>query len=172
MWKCERNHKEEDNVIQDCHTIIKHDFWCVIIIFSLIIIGLLTAFFADNANIFNYFSFASTITSISLSVIAIIMTLLAEAKNDETKTKMSNFVDKIEKISSDTKLQAQRIENIFRKMEEMYPIYEKIAEQQEAILSKQDKMIRAVEEGMHKADYKDKINQWKESTMQESQKDE
>lgn len=171
MWKCENN-KEDDNAVQDCNVIIKHDFWCVIIILSLIIIGLLTAFFADNANIFNYFSFASTITSISLSVIAIIMTLLAEAKSDETKTKMGNFVDKIEKISSNTKLQAQRIENIFKKMEDMYPIYEKIAEQQEVILSKQDKMIKAVEEGMLKIDYKDKRNQWQESTMQESKKDE
>ena len=80
-WKC--NHKKKKNKqICSCERLVTRDFVYIIIISILIIIFILTMTLGNTAEANNRFSFASTITSIVLSVVAIIMSLFAEYKND------------------------------------------------------------------------------------------
>ena len=60
------------------------------IIFFLFVVGLLTWKLGDNKTVFDQISFAGTVSSIILSVIAIFMTIASENKN----TSMSGIIEK------------------------------------------------------------------------------
>lgn len=89
MWKCNFENKE-------CSSLIKRDFLYIVIILMIIGIGLVTKVFAEDQKAIDLVSFASTITSIILSILAIFMTLISEYKNENTKTKIDMATNKIE----------------------------------------------------------------------------
>ena len=100
MWKCGSQNKE-------CSTLIKRDFLYVVIILVIVSIAILASAFSNDQKAIDLFSFASTITSIILSVLAIFMTLISEYKNENTKTKIDMATNKIEQ-STEHALSVQR----------------------------------------------------------------
>lgn len=80
-WKCNYKKKKNEQPCS-CERLVTRDFVYITIIAILVIIFILAMTIGDTREANNRFSFASTITSIVLSVIAIIMSLFAEYKND------------------------------------------------------------------------------------------
>lgn len=78
------------NEENDCEKLLKKDIVYCFIIFFLFVVGLLTWKLGDNKTVFDQISFAGTISSIILSVIAIFMTIASENKN----TSMSGIIEK------------------------------------------------------------------------------
>lgn len=75
-----------------CHKLKEHDFkYCIGILF-LVIVFICTLTLGNNSKVMEYFSFAGTVSSLILSVLAIIMTILSEYKNEGTKASMENML--------------------------------------------------------------------------------
>ena len=66
------------------------------IIAGIVIVILLTLTFAKNENAINYFSFAGTLSSIILSVVAIFMTINSENESKDAKTQLDRAIAKME----------------------------------------------------------------------------
>lgn len=79
------------NEEKDCEKLLKKDIVYCFIIFFLFVVGLLTWKLGDNKTVFDQISFAGTVSSIILSVIAIFMTIASENKN----TSMSGIIEKV-----------------------------------------------------------------------------
>ncbi|SHH56813.1 hypothetical protein [Clostridium intestinale] len=74
-------------------------------------------------------SFAGTISSIILSVIAIIITLIGESKSDNTKDKLLNVSDSLVKtaeIISNSSNELKEISSITSKIEKLYEYMDKV----------------------------------------------
>lgn len=69
------------NEEKECEKLLKKDIVYCFIIFFLFVVGLLTWKLGDNKTVFDQISFAGTVSSIILSVIAIFMTIASENKN-------------------------------------------------------------------------------------------
>lgn len=78
------------NEEKECEKLLKKDIVYCFIIFFLFVVGLLTWKLGDNKTVFDQISFAGTVSSIILSVIAIFMTIASENKN----TSMSGIIEK------------------------------------------------------------------------------
>lgn len=78
------------NEEKECEKLLKKDMVYCFIIFFLFVVGLLTWKLGDNKTVFNQISFAGTVSSIILSVIAIFMTIASENKN----TSMGGIIEK------------------------------------------------------------------------------
>ncbi len=78
------------NEERECEKLLKKDIVYCFIIFFLFVVGLLTWKLGDNRTVFDQISFAGTVSSIILSVIAIFMTIASENKN----TSMSGIIEK------------------------------------------------------------------------------
>ena len=78
------------NEEKECEKLLKKDMVYYFIIFFLFVVGLLTWKLGDNKTVFDQISFAGTVSSIILSVIAIFMTIASENKN----TSMSGIIEK------------------------------------------------------------------------------
>ena len=78
------------NEEKECEKLLKKDMVYCFIIFFLFVVGLLTWKLGDNKTVFDQISFAGTVSSIILSVIAIFMTIASENKN----TSMSGIIEK------------------------------------------------------------------------------
>lgn len=144
--------------MKPCVRLVKRDFkYSVIMLLGLLIL-LITNHFGDNDKLLNYISFGSTLTSIILSVLAIFMTMLAESKSDETKTRLENLTTTIERVSETISRQARRISDIYTKMEERFVIYERMVKKQDEILERMaalQKSTKSIEEGIKKRSFKD-----------------
>ena len=93
MWDCNKHCKDNEN--KKCFSLAKRD----LILLGGVIIALLTLAFGDNEIAFSHFSFAGTITSIVLSVLAIFMTIQSEAKNENVKSEINIAIDSLRKIN-------------------------------------------------------------------------
>lgn len=107
MWDC--NKHCENNNKNKCYALAKRDLFLLIGI----IIFLLTLTFGDNAIAFSHFSFAGTITSIVLSVLAIFMTIQSEAKNENVKAEINTAVHSLNEVNNQFK---ENIENALNKL--------------------------------------------------------
>lgn len=131
--------------------LVKRDFWYMVIIFSMVLIFILTISFATDGNAFQYFSFTSTLTSIVLSVIAIIMTIVSEQKSDNVKTAIDESVKELQNASKEITLFTEQIneqqaksEAILSKMDEnlsqskmlLHQVLEKTTNLEQNILNK------------------------------------
>lgn len=94
MWDCDKNCDNNKN--NKCYALAKRDLFFLIGI----IICLLTLTFSDNEIAFSHFSFAGTITSIVLSVLAIFMTIQSEAKNENVKAEINAAVHSLNDINN------------------------------------------------------------------------
>mgnify|MGYP004423342919 CR=1 FL=1 len=75
-----------------CHKIKERDYlYCVILLF-IVIVFICTITMIRDENVADYLSFAGTVSSIILSVLAIIMTILAEKKMEIEKIKTNGTI--------------------------------------------------------------------------------
>lgn len=85
--------------IRSCNTLLRHDFFFAIILSGVVCVFLLSLYFFESEKAINYFSFAATICSIILSVVAIFMSINGENKNSSMQTQFDLSVKNLEKIS-------------------------------------------------------------------------
>lgn len=95
----------------DCNKLLKKDLTYCFIIFFLFSVCLLTWKFGDSDEILKQISFAGTVASIILSVIAIIMTISTETKNTNTVTIIEKARDEIKGSNENIKSFNQQLTN-------------------------------------------------------------
>lgn len=86
-----------------CVYLLKKDFIYISVIAGMVIVVLLTLTFVNNENAVNYFSFAGTLSSIILSVVAIFMTINSENESKDAKTQLDRSIVKMEESTSAVK---------------------------------------------------------------------
>lgn len=101
-WNC--NNKQSEK----CTELAQRDFFYIAIIFVLIVIFILTMTLSSSSEANNRFSFASTLVSIVLSVVAIIMTIVSEYKNERSKNSIDIAIYTLETVSSELRQQAKK----------------------------------------------------------------
>lgn len=175
VWNCctkDRRtiNKDVDNCNGKCILLIKKDFIYFGIIAGMVIVVLLTLTFANNTNAVNYFSFAGTLSSIILSVVAIFMTINSENESKDAKRQMDMSVQQlkdtaasVEKLWKNTvddfqkkmdeqaqkmdeqaqKMdeQAQNMEKIFQQSQETYDLYQSLNEKMDEQAQNMKKVI-------------------------------
>ena len=125
-----------------CYKLKEHDFKYGIGILLLLMIFICTLTLGNNNTVMDYISFAGTVSSLILSILAIMMTLLSESKVEETKTRLANLVDMIGRASTDINKQVNKNMMIQKSLEERFPVYQKILEKQDLLIEK----IKSIEE--------------------------
>lgn len=148
------------NRIQHCKIIYcdrmkKRDLQCCILVMFMCIIFICTLAFGDYKDLANYISFAGTITSIILSVLAIIMTLLAEANNNEAKIKMDNHISLAEKLNTKTSKNIKHTKKLVKTLKNKEEEYKAIIDKLEYITNNQKDMqthISQLEDSINKPD--------------------
>ena len=112
-----------------CRKLVEHDFKYIMVLLFFIVVFICTLVLGNNSKVMEYISFAGTVSSLILSVLAIIMTMLSESKNEGTKAsidsilsetqksvdKINEFTNNIDKISKELheyRNDIQRINNI------------------------------------------------------------
>lgn len=97
--------ENEQNVVRDsvyqpcenkCRYVRRMEFLLAGIVIAVSCVAILTILLAGDPEAFTNFSFASTVSSIILSVIAIFMTISGEAKASVTKERMELAVTKLD----------------------------------------------------------------------------
>lgn len=144
MWKCDRDNSS-------CSDLKTRDLLYLIAVLVIIIIGIAIAVFANQENVFNYFSFASTITSIILSVLAIFMTLISEYKNEFTKAKIDNAVMKIDDSTD-------KLGKLQKELKEELPNYDNLLREIKKVLDHMNNIERAVGVKTEDSDFNDGKN--------------
>lgn len=99
-----------------------YNYWLFILV--LLLVGLSTSQFGNNVSVLNYVSFAGTITSILLAVVAIIYSFFQNFSNINLNQKLIESADKIEKsianidsASKDISSTSSSIDNATNKMD-------------------------------------------------------
>lgn len=102
-WLCTRGLKPElsANCSQKCRYLLKKDFIYMSVIAGIIIVVLLALTFTNDKEAVNYFSFAGTLSSIILSVVAIFMTINSENESKDAKSQMDISIHRLEKTGND-----------------------------------------------------------------------
>lgn len=113
------------------------------IIFTIIVIILLVNLFIGKKDALEYFSFASTITSIILSVLAIMMTIFSDAKNENTKSLINKSIDSLEKAIKTIERHTQEMNSVSDRQRETF---EKILENSSDILERTKGLEKSVKD--------------------------
>lgn len=150
---------------KECIRLTKRDFKYSMFIMLGIIIVLVTSKCGDNDKLLNYISFGSTLSSIILSVLAIIMTLLAESKSDAVKTRLENLTTIIERASNNISQQANGTSRIYSEMEQRFSAFENLLNHQIQALNGVDEHIRNIEAGINNSNRQGRNNQWTDINM-------
>ena len=101
---------------------------CVIAIACAVLTIILS--FCDNTMFKNCISVSSTVTSIILSVIAIILSVTGERTTNEIRNKVSDSVQQLEKCTNDSSALAEELTGALQQLNELYKnINEKIVDQ-------------------------------------------
>lgn len=132
-----------------CESLKQHDLKCCILIMFICIVFICTLAFGNYKPVIEYISFAGTITSIILSVLAIMMTLLSEASSNDAKVKMDNHLNLVQDLSDKADSQIKKIEELANVLSEKEANNEKI-------INKQNEMIRKQAELMNHVSYIEK----------------
>ncbi len=134
----------------------------IAIICVVVCVTLIVASTAENAEFVSKLSFSGTITSIILSVIAIILSITGESKTtllraqmEDTALKLENTADKIDKIGTATTTNMKILESSLKKLEDkIQALPENIAAETE----------RQIQMGIKKlTDSKSVKGRWKDS---------
>lgn len=136
---------------EKCEKLMQKDHTYLLVIVTIIIVILISLSLYTDQQAMNLFSFASTITSIILSVIAIIMTITSETKNASTKEKLE---ESAKQIQMTTELLEEAVQNIdpeiLQKIEKetntLQETMEETIEIIKSILENSEKTSKAVEE--------------------------
>lgn len=121
IWLKKHNEKcphQTTNCKEDeCNRLVKKNFNHLIILFVVVLVFVIVDLFIDDKNAMDYFSFASTITSIILSVLAIIMTIWGENKTEGMKRQIDDSAHKLEEAANkiqEYKAQLDQQQEIFQ----------------------------------------------------------
>ena len=101
-WNCDDDGKKK------CTTLAERDVLYLTILFVFVIIFLMTITMGSSDESNKLFSFASTLTSIVLSLVAIIMTIYSEYKNERAASSLSLAIKTIEYASDNLRNQTDR----------------------------------------------------------------
>lgn len=94
---------DNDDCNNQCILLLKKDFVYFGIIAGIVIVVLLTLTFTNNDDAVNYFSFAGTLSSIILSVVAIFMTINSENASKDAKSQLDRSISQMERTVADIK---------------------------------------------------------------------
>ncbi|MDD3224343.1 MAG: hypothetical protein PHX70_06530 [Clostridium sp.] len=114
-----------------------------IIIFIMSIATVITWACSNKTKFVDEVSFASTISSIILSVIAIIMTIIGEEKTDNTKNKLVELSDNLETITNDIKDSTkglERLSGLDDKLNKIDNMVERVKHMEKIITEKNEKV--------------------------------
>lgn len=132
-YKCYKGKDSEDCCQKRVDEAVAHRTNLIILIIAIALMILaLTIKTSDSSEFVGQVSFASTITSIILSVIAIWMSITGERSTNEIKTKVSEAVDKLLKTTGESDRLVSDLGNILSEQNESY---RDIKNQMEFVLS-------------------------------------
>lgn len=155
--KC--NEVKEECSKKSCIRLLRRDFFYCGVILFLCSIFIFTLSLAEKKDIVSHISFAGTLSSAILSVIAIFMTIRSEEKNSEIKSRIGGLIDKLESVDRKIEDNISKFNNVDAEIKKNFDKFEDLVEQQnKIILKKQDEIFNRV------CDLKDetKGNKWKE----------
>lgn len=102
-----------------CHRLKEHDYkFCMVILFFLIVF-VCTISMGNNDEVSKLLSFAGTLSSIILSVLAIILTLLADKKAEYERLKTDNLVSHMDSYANQIQESLQEAQDIVDKLEDL-----------------------------------------------------
>ena len=134
-----------------CNRIKEHDYkFCIVILFF-VIVFICTLSMGSNDEISKLLSFAGTLSSIILSVLAIFLTLMADKKSEYERLKTDNLVTRMETYTNETKASLAKAESIVEKLENL-------ERKVDDVLKKEEKLIKIQNE------IKDNINEYNQKT--------
>lgn len=135
-WNCSDDGKKK------CTALATRDLVYICIIFIFIIIFLMTITMGCSSLSNQLFSFAATLVSIVLSILAIIMTIYSEYKNERAANSLSLAINTIETVSSDLKKQTDsQIQELRDLNNELRREFEKINKKLDSINNRIDIFI-------------------------------
>lgn len=144
---------------KSCYRVLKRDFIYCGIILVLCAVFIFTITSSNNKDVVSHISFAGTLSSAILSVIAIFMTIRSEEKNSEIKSRIGGLIDKLELVDTKIEDNISNFNNIDIEVKKSFDKFKDLVEQQnKIILKKQDEIFNRV------CDLKDETqgNKWKE----------
>lgn len=131
-YKCYKDKETIDCCNAKIEEAVRNRTYFLIFILGILLMIIALAIKAsDSAAFVNQVSFASTITSIILSVIAIWMSITGERSTNEIKTKVSDSVDKLLNISSES----EKLTDLSKVFSDQKESFNKIKDQMESIIS-------------------------------------
>lgn len=132
-YKCYKGKENEECCNARVREALRNRTYSFVLILGIALMIIALVIKTSNEEVFvNQVSFASTITSIILSVIAIWMSITGERSTNEIKTKVSESVDKLLKTSSESDKLVTDLSNMLSGQNESY---NRIKDQMESILS-------------------------------------
>ncbi len=141
-YKCYKGKDSEDCCRQRVDEAVSHRTTMIVLIISIALMILaLTVKTADDSVFVGQVSFASTVTSIVLSVIAIWMSITGERSTNEIKEKVSSSVDK---LTETTCKSTALTDDLKRTLDNQNKKYDEIIEKMEAVVSNVEGMKATV----------------------------
>lgn len=122
-----------------CHRLKEHDYkFCMVILFF-VIVFVCTISMGNNDEVSKLLSFAGTLSSIILSVLAIILTLLADKKAEYERLKTDTLVSRMESYANQIQESLSKAQSI---VEKLTGLEEKVND----VLEKEKDLIRVQKE--------------------------
>lgn len=142
-YKCYKDKETVDCCNAKIEEAVRNRTYFLIFILGILLMIIALAIKASDSTAFvNQVSFASTITSIILSVIAIWMSITGERSTNEIKAKVSESVDRLSKTSNESDKLVTELSNMLFGQNESY---NKIKDQMESIISEVQRVNTKIE---------------------------
>lgn len=133
-----------------CHKLKEHDYkFCMVILFF-VIVFICTISMGNNDEVAKLLSFAGTLSSIILSVLAIILTLLADKKAEYERLKTDNLVSCMASYSNQIKESLSKAQDIVDKLNGLEEKVKDVLEKEKHLIQLQ-KEIKADLAEYHKS---------------------
>lgn len=122
-YKCYRGMETEECCRSKVEEAVKHRTYTIMLIISVVLMIIaLTVKTSDNVEFVAQISFASTITSIILSVIAIWMSITGERSTSEIKNRVEAAADSLTKTTDASKKLSEQLESMLDDQSKKYDI--------------------------------------------------
>lgn len=128
--------------------LIRKDLLYISIIFGILVMFILLLAFTGAEEAFQYFSFASTITSMVLSVIAIIMTIISEQKSDRVQAAIEESIEELQAASNQVREYAEQIDMQRKILDGLVKKTDENLEKTKEVLNRTKKLGRAEDENI------------------------
>lgn len=122
--------EDENRCAPKCSKLQRKDFIYVTIILVIVIIVLSTMHLAGNKLAIEYFSFAGTISSIILSIIAIFMSINSESKNALITSSMEKSIDELHKLEESITASESKINEYISSLDDKFRALDEKIEKQ------------------------------------------